>query len=910
MYLGYPSLALAGIDYDFQGIPSGIRPYLHNPKPDSMRISWWSDDGADAFVDYGPAADQLITTIPAITTNLGSGYRYHEARITGLTPASWIWYRVRSSAGTSEVFRFRSLKPLGTNTGKVRILVAGDNQILNQSELRYQRLIERAKKKIEDLYQMPIEEAVDAVIMPGDQVDNGSLNHWRNLHFTYNGLISPTLPILTTVGNHELAGDESLNNYKALFHYDEYSPLGVTSPDPEIYYAWQLANIVFVHTSSEHTAGTTQTNWVQNVVNAAAASSSVDWMISLTHRPYQAEQYVGDISGWLRNTTMPILAQTDKHVLNIGAHHHLYARGQTRNWPIYHIISGGSAWDQYWGQSNEVDYDDVQKTLAHWTWQLIEFDLDARTMEVVCYAEANIRFSSATRWSYNSREVDRFSRKLGLAAPATPSLQAVPSQLTLPLTLQSNGFASPAGEALNSTWFQIAADSQFTNPVVDRVRDFENFYGDSGAPDYEPVNTRAGEDILAWTVAANALGNGTWHARVRHRDRNATWSNWSAARSFTVQNSAGTAPPGLSIPQVVFAAGTVIPITYANGPGGAQDWVGIYQPNQTPGPSAASKWSYVNSSNRSHGTLNFGAASHGSVSGALPGGEWYAAFLSNDGYTEIAPRQHFFVGTQPVLTQSKSEWDEGETVVVHHAQAPAQGAGDQIRLYRVGKSPGTDQPAATRTVTAGSASGSVSFANLPKGYYYADYFVGSNHLALAGRLAFSVGELIATVAMTASEFENGASLSVTFQDGPGIPKDYIGLFHANADPEVDPLVAYLYFEGSTHGSVTFELPELPAGNYFVAMFTNDTYTAVSNRVNFTITGFPPVEMTHFQREGDSMRLDWQSVSEATYQVQRAEALVGPWTVVGTVVGTGGVLSRNIPLLNPAGGGEFFRIRRN
>ncbi len=105
---------------------------------------------------------------------------------------------------------------------------------------------------------------------------------------------------------------------------------------------------------------------------------SVDFIISVNHRPIQAEQYIGDISTWVRNEIIPILSETPKHVLNYGGHHHLYHRGQLTDYPLYHIINGAASWDQMWGMSSEQDYDDVQKTIDYWGYQILEFDFDKK----------------------------------------------------------------------------------------------------------------------------------------------------------------------------------------------------------------------------------------------------------------------------------------------------------------------------------------------------------------------------------------------------------------------------------------------------------------------------------------------------------------------------------------------------
>lgn len=886
-----PRWAVGAINYSFEGTPSGLRPYLQTPRPDSIWVSWWTDAGTQTHVDFGttPALGQTVSgSVQAMAAN----YRYHSVRITGLQPDTYYYYKARTESTESAVFRFRTPKAIGTATGKFRVLVIGDNQIIDPAQRRYERLVERAKKKIEDLYGVPIEEALDLVLMPGDQVDVGTLDHYRNLHFKFCGWISPHVPIMTTVGNHETYSDPGLANYKAIFRYDDLTCLGVASPDPEIYYAYQLANIAFVHTSSEHTTAA-QTGWVENLVNAANATPGIDWMVSLCHRPYQAEQYIGDISNWLRTTAMPVLAQTTKHVLNIGAHHHLYARGQTREWPVYHIISGGSAWDQYWGQSSEADYDDVQKTIAHWSWQLVEFDLDARTMDVRCFSEANVRFPTATRWSYNSRLVDRFSRKLGLAGPQKPSLtNTFSAPVSLPVELVSSAYVTSTAEAMNSTWFQISADAGFTNLKIDRIRDVENFYGDTGAPLFEPVDTRAGVDILRLAVSSG-LANGTYHARVRHRDTNTLWSPWSNAVSFTVEGSSANADPKITLQKSLYSPNEDVLIAYENGPGIATDWIGIYRKGDTPGPVASTTWQYVTGVN---GSRNF--------TFNLPVGEWFAAFFTADGYTEIAPRVPFYIGNPVTLAPGKESHGEGETVNITFSNAPA-GAKDWIGIYRTGTSPGSSSPAIMWSY-APAASGSLPFAALAKGYYYAVFMVNDGYQEISERVPFSVGSLISSVTMESTEVQAGEGFTVSFSGGPGIPKDWIGIFKEGETPGVDVLTAYLYFAGATSGSVTFDLPNLAAGNYFAAMFTNDSYTEVSNRVAFTVVGKPPLEFEQAELQGNEMRLRWKSASGKTYKVQKSTGL-GEWSDVRTVTASGPVHEELIPVDRVTDPKCFFRV---
>lgn len=819
-----------------QGTGSTLKPYLQTPRPESMWVSWWTDSGTEAIVDWGTAIDDLSGTATGTNQQLGAGYNYHSAKITGLQPSTLYYYRVRSGTETSDIHRFKTPPATGTSTGRFRVLVIGDNQIIS-NERRWEKLISRARVKIEEKYGVPLEEAVDFILNVGDQVDVGTLNHYRNLHFEYGKSVTPNLASMTTVGNHETyGGDSNLSLYKNLFHYHELAYQGIISPGGDAYYAYQLANVLFMHFNSEtmpnvaEGVGNVQKQWAQDIVTAAGTDPSVQFIISLCHRPYQAEQYVGDISNWFRTEVMPILAQTEKHVLNIGAHHHLYARGQTRDWPIYHIISGATAWDQYWGQSTERDLDDVQKTVANWAWQLIDFDLDNRDMQVECYAEANVRLPESTRWTtraYNSRLIDSFHRRFGIPAPVKPALTNSGStapgqqnQVELPFILHSSAFSSEAAsEVLNSTQFQISADAGFSSLLIDRIRDVENLYGDTGAPDYEPVNINASVNVLDFTIATNALPDSRYYARVRHRDTNTVWSDWSETYIFDVTGSsaAGTT---LTLAKAIYAPGEDILVSYERPSTVAADWIGMFRQGETPAAGQPASRQYATGG---AGTRNF---RHN-----LSNGMWFAGFFGNNGTTEIAPRVPFYVGTPVEVAVAQSSYDEGQDITISWHTAPG-GEADLIAIHLVGESPGGSTPALT--FPARSRRGSRTIAGLPKGFYHATFLVDGQPYELSARAGFSVGTLIAEVSMESATVPAGQDFTVHFTGGPGIPKDWIGLHEAGGTPGLAPLLSYLYFAGATSGAVTFSLPDLPPGDYFVSMFTNDSYTEVSNRFHFSV----------------------------------------------------------------------------
>jgi hypothetical protein len=795
-------------------------PYLQSPTESSVWVTWKTSITSDTQVLYGTDQNALTSAVTGTTNPLSSTYYYHSAQLTNLQPNTLYYYRIQSDGQQSQVFRFKTQPPLNTKTGHYRFLVLGDHQL--KGNTREESLIAKAKAKVEQIYGVPIEQAVNLVINDGDQVDSGTLDQYENVHFLKNMSISPYVPYMTIVGNHETYSDTNMALYKAHFFYDKLGYKGIASPGGSLYYSYQLANIVFLGLGSEYT-GTTQQNWVQSIVTATKSDPNVDWMFSVIHRPYQAEQYVGDISSWLRSTIMPILAQTDKHVMNIGGHHHLYARGQTRDWPIYHIINGAASWDQYWGQSNEQDFDDVQKTIANWAWQIVDIDLDNREMTVDSYSVGHPLLGLV----YDNKLIDHFHRKLGVAAPNQPTItNTITGPVTLPYTFTSTPYSTSTGEALNSVQYQFAATSNFATPQLDVIRDVENFYGDTGAPDYLPTDKNKGVDITLFQVGVNQLYNGTNYVRVRHRDANTMWSAWSTPVAFTVTGSVASATT-ISIPKTVFNVGESIAVTYQNAPSSSnKDWVGIYKKGQTPGSVSSTTWAYTP---KGSGTVTLSKT-------LTKGTEYFVGFFLNDGYMEVttAPHIPFYVGTKPVLALDKPTYNSGDTVAVTYSNAPALSK-DWLGVYKRGDTPGPVASTKWTYVTANNASGTWNVSGLADGYYFLNYFANDGYTEIGDRVAFSVGQFLASVTLDTDKILPGQSFAVHFSNGPGTPKDYLGIFKKGAVPGVDELVTYLYVDGKTDGTVTFP-GSIPAGDYYVALFINDSYTAVSRQFDFTILG--------------------------------------------------------------------------
>ena len=803
-------------------------PYLQNPAHNSMIVNWKTSSDNETTVLYGNSPTNLNVTVTGTTnifsdTGYNNNYYYHTAKITNLQPNTKYYYKIKTGASESAVYNFRTLPLPGqpvTLDGKIRFLIMGDNQI--KAEPRYDSLNYKAYKKIKEKFGLTSDPSdnIALTFMVGDQVDVGTLDHYENVHFKKNRKLSPYLPILTTVGNHETYGTLGMNSYYAHFNIDEIKYKNITSGN-ENYYAQQAGNVLFVSLSSEHT-GSAQQTWLQQILTEANNDPTVDWIISLSHRPYQAEQYVGDISTWVRNNAVPLLAGSDKYLMHVGAHHHLYHRGQLKNTPNYQIISGGTAWDQYWGMSTEQDFDDVQKTLTDWTYQIIEVDVANGKVDIESYSIGGI---------YTQKDnvlIDSFHRYKNKPKPQKPVItNTFSAPVTLPLTLNGSAFSSPANELLNTTQFLVSKAADFSVIEKEFYRDYENWFGKegNGNPDVTK-NLNAGVDITKATFAANSITNGVYYVKTRYRDRNMEWSDWSDVKQFEITGSV-VSNPNLILNKTEYLQNEAIIATYNDGPGNQQDWVGLYKKGQNPATTISQGFVYTNGQTSGVATFPNGLATKG---------QYFAGFFANNGYTEIAPRKNFYVGPKVVLQTTADAYPVGGTVVVNFNNGPNL-TKDWIGIYKMGQVPGPTPAAKWSYVT--TASGTLNFTGLPKGYYYAQYFLEDGYTTVGEKVFFKVGDIVTDLWINKPVYTLGENITASWTDSPGIIKDWLGIYPQSVSVPDDQFISYTYFDGLAQGTkaITGNVNGVPttAGNYYMVMFTNDSYTEVSNRVQFQVT---------------------------------------------------------------------------
>jgi hypothetical protein len=87
-----------------------------------------------------------------------------------------------------------------------------------------------------------------------------------------------------------------------------------------------------------------------------------------------------------------------------------------------------------------------------------------------------------------------------------------------------------------SSQFQITNNKgSYDSPILDVQRDYEDIYGKPQEPKYFLIDLNKGIDLTKLDVPQLNFSGDIW-ARVRYRDKNLQWSNWSSELDLVVSN--------------------------------------------------------------------------------------------------------------------------------------------------------------------------------------------------------------------------------------------------------------------------------------------------------------------------------------------------------------------------------------
>ena len=408
---------------------TGMHPYLQTPTPTSIFVSWHGDGGEITNVEYGTTVELGQTT--SGTFEKIESVNWHTVQLTGLTPETEYFYKCVDGSLETDIFKFKTPAQGIPQSGHLRYLLLGDTR---SDFVKVTEIAELMKLKAQELYGDDIHNQIDLVVNVGDIVENGNnLREYTEQYFIPYSELSANIPFMVTIGNHE-------RESPLYYQYMKYENLNSTT---EKYYSFNLNNVQFLMLNSNETIRTQeQIDWLNNQLEQSNSNASVNMSFAFLHHPGRSELWPDGNTAYVQNDVIGALQQYPKVQMLAYGHSHDYERGvaestaKNTNGDFYLMLTGGggSNLDKWKMYPNQTDYPEIMISLGHYMFNIVDIDLNAKTMDVFTYSIGNLDKPTELKL------VDSFHRRLEQAAPEKPEAVSPLTEAGLQPTLVASDF--------------------------------------------------------------------------------------------------------------------------------------------------------------------------------------------------------------------------------------------------------------------------------------------------------------------------------------------------------------------------------------------------------------------------------------------------------------------------------------
>ncbi|MFN8209091.1 MAG: metallophosphoesterase [Bacteroidales bacterium] len=503
-------------------------PYLQSPARNSMTVCWHDSSSLGTAVEFG-IDSTLGNIINGSSELIKTPYRWHTVKITDLQPATRYFYRLTSGGFFSPVYSFRTL-PDTTSNEIIRFLILGDTHASDTTMPR--KIMRAAKQKIMEVYGGDIESNLTCILQTGDLVVSGGIVEQYSSEFFYPfSMLSTHVPVMTVIGNHE---GESVFYYKYM-KYDDLSAFPKQTALKEKVWEMRVANSLFIGMNTNITAqyGNTMSNWLDTRLAQVEPDTSIDFVFLFFHHPPFSELWkvvntFDDGSNYVRDKLFPVIKKYSKVQEMHYGHTHGFERGaipsETPGGDFRIVCGGGSGGPlDPWADGANLDYPEIHRTISNYEYLLLEIDPGERTFNEKAYSLGTLSSPE------NSTLLDHWYRKPDQPAPEKP-LVFNASLDNSRVIFHSSLFAGV--DSLMTVNLQIIDSASIPVIVLDTLIHWENIYGVNAQG--KPVDLNAGIDLYNTAVnRSRFIDHSTCSYRIRYRDHNLMWSDWSEPLEFS-----------------------------------------------------------------------------------------------------------------------------------------------------------------------------------------------------------------------------------------------------------------------------------------------------------------------------------------------------------------------------------------
>ena len=514
-------LSLSGYSQTFV-----VAPYLQNGSSTSMKIMWETDSPNDGYVDWGNSAATLTNTVTSTSIAGEGNNRIHTAVVSGLNDDTKYFYQARTSTGATSATYFFKTHPTKFSETSLNIVAMSDMQRDNSNPNVFETIINSGIIPIANANYPNGLEDIEAILVPGDLVAQGTYSSWRNTYLSPSTGITPYVPTYPVPGNHEYLGAGGLSLF---LDYSDL-PLNGSPANPEEWWYKDISNlrIVGLNSNSPSAELSTQLLWLETILDEAGADTTIDFVFAELHHPYKSElwlpgekDFTGDIIAVLESFTTTY----NKPSIHFFGHTHAYSRGQSRdhNHLWVNAATAGGAIDN-WGEFPNADYDEFVLSEDEYGFVMVEVEAGSDPQFVLK------RYSQGDEISFENNTLsDEITIKRFSVAPDMPvGMTPVGENDLLCIEFKASAFSNGTNNHQGSHW-QIVEGCDFNVPSVQNIwKQSMNWYNE--------VDTQANDDL---TDEDDVLldANTTYCWRVRYRNSNLTWSDWSAPLTFNTTSA-------------------------------------------------------------------------------------------------------------------------------------------------------------------------------------------------------------------------------------------------------------------------------------------------------------------------------------------------------------------------------------
>lgn len=485
-----------------------ILPYLQAPTDSSVAICWHSDKVATSKVEIRQGADATLYVYDAEYVKQDENTYWYYAEIPYLKASTVTYYKCFSGDDTSSSYYFKTFPKSDTKSGHFRFILLSDCQ---SDFSAADRVTSAIKSKLTALYGNEYYNDVNLIFYTGDIVGNGNnLESYYTEFFKPNSKLSCNIPIMTTIGNHENAAE---------YYYNYMLNDKFAGPEGEKYYKFNYGPIKMYALNSPF-AGVTQSQWFRDEVLNQQHNDSTMMIFTFLHYPSHSEIWPDGNSLWASGDIDPTIELSSKANLKANGHSHCYERGAMINGNCYTLTLGGAGGglDRWGAYENQKNYPEVQKSLDVYHWILVDVNLQDSSYEAFTYSLGNADKSA------NNEFVDYFRFKKSGNCP-TISYSEPSGSFVMPLNIK---IQYPINyDSIYCSQLQISSDAYFSNILADTLLCKEDYYGNSGSPEFLPINLNNDVDLKNIIINSNFQSGTNYYYRIRYRNNTLNWSDYS-----------------------------------------------------------------------------------------------------------------------------------------------------------------------------------------------------------------------------------------------------------------------------------------------------------------------------------------------------------------------------------------------